>query len=91
MIIIEERFETLFSARDRLEGVGVAMGAMSAEDIREHGYWGSMRERLALSQTDEMAASGELELVPEPAGHGRRVRVRGHHNIAAHGPAGSKR
>jgi hypothetical protein len=39
-----ERFETLFSAPDRLEGVGVAMGARSAEDIQEHAYWGSMRE-----------------------------------------------
>jgi aldoxime dehydratase len=77
-----EGFETLFSSPDALEGVGVAMGAMSAEEIQEHGYWGSMRERLALSQTDAMASSGNLAISAGQPGFGRRVRLAGHENVA---------
>src|SRR5882757_2902381 len=77
-----ERFETLFSAPDQLEGVGVAMGARSAEDIQEHGYWGSMRERLALSQTDGMSAAGHLAIASGRLGFGQRLRLNGHENIA---------
>jgi aldoxime dehydratase len=77
-----ERFETLFSAPDRLEGVGVAMGARSAEDIQEHAYWGSMRERLALSQTDALSAVGDLTIASGRLGLGQRVRLKGHENIA---------
>jgi aldoxime dehydratase len=77
-----ERFETLFSARDQLEGVGVAMGALSAEDIQEHGYWGSMRERIALAQTDAILPTGELAIASGSPGLGQRVRVQGHQNLA---------
>jgi aldoxime dehydratase len=56
-----ERFETLFSA-DVPEGVaGVAQG-MSVP-IQEHAYWGSMRERIPLSQTDEMSPRGAPKIV----------------------------
>jgi len=77
-----ERFETLFSAPGQLEGIGVAMGAQSAENIQEHGYWGSMRERIALSQTDAMSASGDLAVTSGRVGFGQRVRLKGHENIA---------
>jgi aldoxime dehydratase len=76
-----ERFETLFSTPDRLEGVGVVMGARSDGDIQEHGYWGAMRDRFPLSQTDSMTPSGKL--VPSiSSGLGHRVRVSGHENVA---------
>jgi aldoxime dehydratase len=74
-------FETLFSAPDRLEGVGCLMGGRSEQPIQEHGYWGSMRERFPLSQTDGMEASGHLAADAAP-GFGRRVRLSGHHHVA---------
>jgi aldoxime dehydratase len=77
-----ERFETLFSAADRLEGIGAAIGARSDDNIQEHGYWGSMRERLALSQTDAMSPSGNLAIASGHSGFGHRVRLTGHENIA---------
>lgn len=73
-----EGLETLFTAQDRLEGVGAAMGSSSADSIQEHGYWGSMRDRIPLSQTDPVTASGAL--AAETAFLGKRVRVRGHEN-----------
>jgi aldoxime dehydratase len=57
------------------------MGAVSPEDIQEHGYWGSMRERLALAQTDPLCASGTL-LASNASAHNGRVRIGGHRNMA---------
>lgn len=74
-----ERFETLFSASDRLEGVGVLLGSRSAEPIQEHGYWGSMRDRLPLSQTDGLVPVGSLSTAPAATG---RISLSGHQNIA---------
>ena len=37
-----DRFETLFSTPDGLEGVGVLAKAISSE-MQEHAYWGGMR------------------------------------------------
>jgi aldoxime dehydratase len=51
-----DRFETLFS-NDRLEGVARLADGLSGE-IREHGYWGGARDRLALAQTDPLDAAG---------------------------------
>jgi aldoxime dehydratase len=82
LLPVAERFETLFSAPDKLEGVGVAMGQRSAQDVQEHGYWGSMRERFALAQTDAMSATGQLEIASGGLGFGQRLRLTGHENIA---------
>ena len=57
-----EQFETLYAFQDDLPGVGAVMDGVSGE-INEHGYWGSMRERFPISQTDWMQASGELRVV----------------------------
>ena len=57
------------------------MGAISGE-VNEHGYWGSMRERFPLSQTDWMTPGGELTVVAGDPQAGGRVVVRGHDNIA---------
>ncbi|MCO1657972.1 phenylacetaldoxime dehydratase family protein [Pseudonocardia humida] len=66
-----EEHETLFSSPDRAEGVAVLADGMSGE-VQEHAYWGGMRDRIPLSQTDPMAPSGE----PVVESGGGRVRVR---------------
>ena len=73
-----EHFETLFSAPDRLEGVGILIGNRSVDPIQEHGYWGSMRDRLPLSQTDALEPAGALSSSPARG----RVRLAGHQNVA---------
>lgn len=72
-----EQFETVYSTPDHLEGVGLVMGGVS-DVINEHGYWGSMRERIPLSQTDTMSPSGALGREERPG----RVVVQGHQNVA---------
>jgi len=72
-----ERFETLFSSPDRREGAATLAPSMSGE-IREHAYWGSMRDRLAASQTDPLRTAASS---PRPA-PGRRVRTSGSENLA---------
>ena len=76
-----EHFETMFNTPDRLEGVGVVMGGVSGE-LQEHGYWGSMRDRIPLSQTDAMAPSGTRAVNAGAPAPGQRVRIAGHENIA---------
>lgn len=76
-----EQYETLYAFKDRLPGVGAIMDDISG-DIQEHGYWGSMRDRFAVSQTDRMSATGVLEIISgEPDKRGRVV-VKAHDNIA---------
>ncbi|QOZ26423.1 phenylacetaldoxime dehydratase family protein [Bradyrhizobium sp. CCBAU 51753] len=70
------RYETLFSSPDRAEGVAVLADAMSGE-VQEHAYWGGMRDRIPLSQTDAMAPRGEPRIVRD----GARVRVVAHDNL----------
>jgi aldoxime dehydratase len=72
-----ERFETLYTLPEYMEGIGVVMGTSSAE-IQEHGYWGSMRDRIPLSQTDRMSPSGQLETSAQAA---HRVVIQGHENL----------
>lgn len=76
-----DQFETLYAFQEKLPGVGAVMDHISG-DINEHGYWGSMRERFPLSQTDWMLPSGELTVVVGDPAAGGRVVVRGHDNIA---------
>lgn len=75
-------FETLFSTQGRPEGVACVMGRQSGA-VQEHAYWGSMRDRLPIAQTDALAPEGVLALLEsEPGGKGRRVRVAGHRRVA---------
>jgi aldoxime dehydratase len=77
-----EQFETIFThEHGPLEGVSVILGSMS-EPIIEHGYWGSMRDRLPLSQTDTMDPSGALSIQQGTPILGGRVIVAGHENLA---------
>ncbi|MFB9265661.1 phenylacetaldoxime dehydratase family protein [Bradyrhizobium erythrophlei] len=71
-----ERYETLFSSLDRPEGVAILAEAMSGE-VQEHAYWGGMRDRIPLSQTSDMAPSGE----PRAVRDGARIRVVAHDNL----------
>jgi aldoxime dehydratase len=68
------RFAEVFSpAIDRVEGIlsdgpreGLALlaGAI-AGPIREHGYWGSMRDRIPLAQTDELSTDGGFSIATD--------------------------
>jgi aldoxime dehydratase len=71
-----EGYETLFSSLGRPEGVAVLADSMSGE-IQEHAYWGGMRDRIPLSQTDEMAPSGSARAIRD----GARIRVVPNDNI----------
>lgn len=71
-----EGYETLFSSPDRAEGVAVLADRMSGE-VQEHAYWGGMRDRIALSQTSDLAPRGAAELVVD----GPRRRVVVHDNL----------
>jgi len=71
-----ERYETLFSSNDRAEGIAVLADGMS-DLVQEHAYWGGARDRIPLSQTDEMAPAGMPRVVTE----GARRRVLAHGNL----------
>jgi aliphatic aldoxime dehydratase len=71
-----EEHETLFSSLGRPEGVAALAGDWSGE-IAEHGYWGGMRDRIPLSQTDPLAPTG----APVVERDGDRVRIRPHGGI----------
>ena len=77
-----EHYETMFSTPDRFEGVGVVMGGGVSGEIQEHGYWGSMRDRIPLSQTDAMVPSGTRSAIAGAPAPGQRVRIAGHQNVA---------
>lgn len=64
-----ERFETLFSNPEGFEGMGRLAEHMSGE-VQEHGYWGSMRDRLAASQYDALGSSA-IWVAPRPVPHAR--------------------
>lgn len=72
-----ENLETLFSTPDRFEGVAVLAEGRS-DDIQEHGYWGSARDRLPASQTDALRGSGALTVVKRA---GPRVTLHGHDGL----------
>lgn len=66
-----EEHETLFSSLGRPEGVAVVAEGLSGEVV-EHAYWGGMRDRIPLSQTNPMLGVG----APRVEEDGGRVRVR---------------
>jgi aldoxime dehydratase len=70
-----ERFETLFSSNVP-EGVANISKGFS-DVVLEHAYWGGMRDRFALSQTDEMRDVG----TPGVVANGRHRRVKPHENL----------
>jgi aldoxime dehydratase len=71
-----QEHETLFSSLGRPEGVAALASGWSGE-VAEHAYWGGMRDRLPLSQTDPLAPAG----TPAVERDGGRVRIRPHGGI----------
>ncbi|TDO48011.1 aldoxime dehydratase [Kribbella sp. VKM Ac-2527] len=59
-----DRLETIFSANDKVEGVAGAGTGMSGM-IEEHAYWGSMRDRLPLSQGAPLYPEGTPRIVED--------------------------
>jgi aldoxime dehydratase len=80
MVPRADQFETLYSFRNRLPGVGAILDGTSGE-IEEHGYWGSMRDRFPISQTDRMTPNGELAVAAGRPQRSGRVEIRGHDNV----------
>lgn len=73
-----KRFETLHSGPDHV--VGIAHARQSVTDpILRHAYWGSMRDRIEESATDELAPTGDVEVLEEGP---NRVVVRPNQNLA---------
>ena len=71
-----DHFETIFStATDKL-GAGKIAGA-TAGPIREHNYWGSMRDRIPKSASDELASPYGMTLprLGRSATEGKRLRI----------------
>lgn len=74
----QEWFETLFSSPDGVEGIAHLASGMSGV-VREHGYWGSARDRLPRAQVDKLVgARGDAA---QKTGTGARVRVLGRENL----------
>jgi aldoxime dehydratase len=71
-----ERYETLFSAPDRAEGIAHLASGMSGL-VMEHAYWGGARDRIPASQTDALAPQG----VSRAERDGARVTVHGHDHL----------
>ncbi|KAL7791418.1 heme-containing dehydratase protein [Trichoderma ceciliae] len=81
-----DRFETVFSSSEIPEGATHMRDGMIGP-IREHVYWGSMRDRLAAAQTDALKGEGwhaaPAEQTTDGTGHeSGRVRVPGKRNLA---------
>lgn len=74
----QERFETLFSSPDGVDGIAHLASGMSGV-VLEHGYWGSVRDRLPRAQVDKLA--GERGERAQPSATGARVRVPGRENL----------
>jgi aldoxime dehydratase len=70
-----ERFETLFSSNDP-EGVACLADGFS-DAVQDHAYWGGARDRIPMSQRDDMAPMG----APSVVANGLRQRVIPHENI----------
>ena len=70
-----ERFGTLFSSTVP-EGVAAVASGFS-DTVQEHAYWGGARERIPLSQTDDLAPSGAASVIS----NGLRRTVIPHENL----------
>jgi len=64
-----DRFETIFTSQTKREGLATMADAMVP--FVEHGYWGSMRDRLPITQVDPLIGQGRPEA--ESAGRLRRI------------------
>ncbi|KLJ10961.1 hypothetical protein EMPG_09792 [Blastomyces silverae] len=76
-----DRFETVFSDNEVPEGAAHMRQTVSGP-LREHVYWGSMRDRLPIAQTDELVGEGgNTANKPTNSVLRRRIRVGGKQNL----------
>jgi hypothetical protein len=81
-----ERFETVFSNNQACEGAAYMRENMSGP-IREHVYWGSMRDRLPVSQTDPLRGTKwpddtQKQMADTKETNRKRIHVQGRKNLA---------
>ncbi|OQV10641.1 hypothetical protein CLAIMM_14608 [Cladophialophora immunda] len=77
-----KRFENAFTSRIVPEGAAHLQRAMSGA-IQEHGYWGSMRDRLPVSAMDLLHGEKVTSNIRTIANsRRRRIRVQGRNNLA---------
>ncbi len=72
-----ESFETIFSDKASPEGAARLAEGMSGE-IREHGYWGSARDRLPAAQNTSLRGTGKSRSLTES---GKRILLSGSNNL----------
>ncbi|KAF2145866.1 uncharacterized protein K452DRAFT_355386 [Aplosporella prunicola CBS 121167] len=87
-----QNLETIFTTVEPPEGVGQMQKCISAP-FQEHGYWGSMRDRMPAAQTDPLVGENremDAAFTPERSSQGletgesnerKRVRVPGKENL----------
>src|SRR5699024_3244132 len=75
-----ERCETVFSDHAVREGAAHMRETVSGA-MKEHVYWGSMRDRLPISQTDELVGEPAHFSRKPQGGPRRRIRVPGKPNL----------
>ncbi|MGY2257726.1 phenylacetaldoxime dehydratase family protein [Pseudomonas sp. SDO55104_S430] len=73
-----DRFETLQASLGAPEGVSHLAKSLSDNPVQEHGYWGSVRDRFAIAQTDPL--QGEKPEASTFSGQSR-VRLPGRQNL----------
>lgn len=74
-------FETLIGDPARLVGLSAAIAVATEQPIREHAYWGGMRDRLGRAQIDALAPAG-LPRSSDADGSSRRIKLTGSENVA---------
>lgn len=83
LLVPSERFETLQSSVDERAGAAKVCPVLHGP-IREHNYWGGMRDRLVASAEDPLPGAATAPQIDAPAGaaRGRRLRVNAPVNLA---------
>ena len=76
----KDRFETIFSSENP---VGLAEAASGFDLVREHGYWGSARDRMPISEHDELEGVADTVLAKSAnvSSKGKRVCVTAPQNM----------
>lgn len=73
-----DRFETLQASLGAPEGVSHLAESLS-DTVQEHGYWGSVRDRFAIAQTDPL--HGKEPETPITGGDQSRIQLPGRQNL----------
>ena len=74
-----DRFETIQSSPENPQGIACLQNHVSGE-IEEHAYWGAMRDRIPLSQVDELRGQEHTPLELSET-IGKRILLPGYDNL----------